>query len=201
MLDETHNKSHDIHPVKCCVWYSENLLNQSTLWFTAAYPAVSYMYFTCLNHELQTMWAGFCVCPHTINCVYLVSTLDGMHMIKCTRLSPSLVGRAWETRLYKNITSLISPLAGLLPMSRTPGILRRWWEVMRFWVTFDVDVHDVSSLFTNVKQSQPSVAWWGYCVFGTFVLLNAPSWSSRKWSHDLLIIIAVIHSHSPKENK
>ena len=197
MLDETHNKSRDIHPVKYCVWYSENLLNQSTLWFTAAYPAVSYMYLcTCLNHELQTMWAGFCVCPHAINCVYLVSTPDVMHMIKCTRLSPSLVGIAWETRLYKHHIPHI-------PLSRATTHVknsRHFTKMMRsdeILVTFDVDVHDVSSLFTNVKQSQPSVAWWGYCVFGTFVLLNALSWSSRQWSHDLLIIIAVIHSHSP----
>ena len=28
--------------------------------------------------------------------VYLASTLDIMHVIKCTRLSPSLAGRAWE---------------------------------------------------------------------------------------------------------
>ena len=28
--------------------------------------------------------------------VYLVSALDVMHVIKCTRLSPSLVGRAYE---------------------------------------------------------------------------------------------------------
>ena len=32
---------------------------------------------------------------HTQSC-YLVSTLDVMHVIKCTRLSPSLIGRAWE---------------------------------------------------------------------------------------------------------
>ena len=28
--------------------------------------------------------------------VYLASTLDVIHMIKCTRLSPTLAGRAWE---------------------------------------------------------------------------------------------------------
>ena len=28
--------------------------------------------------------------------VYLASTLDVMHVIKCTRFSPTLVGRAWE---------------------------------------------------------------------------------------------------------
>ena len=28
--------------------------------------------------------------------VYLASTLDIMHMIKCTRLSPTLAGGAWE---------------------------------------------------------------------------------------------------------
>ena len=33
--------------------------------------------------------------------VYLESTLDVMHMIKCTRLSPFLTGRAWE-RSYIN---------------------------------------------------------------------------------------------------
>ena len=33
--------------------------------------------------------------------VYLVPTLDIMHMIKCTSLSPFLAGRAWE-RSYNN---------------------------------------------------------------------------------------------------
>ena len=36
--------------------------------------------------------------------VYLASTLDVTHVIKCTRLSPSLAGRAWE-RGYPAITS------------------------------------------------------------------------------------------------
>ena len=44
------------------------------------------------------------VCAHTqLSCVYLVSTLDVTHMIKCIRLSPSLVGRAWE-RGYDVVT-------------------------------------------------------------------------------------------------
>ena len=31
-----------------------------------------------------------------LSCVYLLSTLDVTHMIKCNRLSPSLAGTAWE---------------------------------------------------------------------------------------------------------
>ena len=59
-----------IQPVWCCVWHPENLLHRSTLWFTTAVGSsfciiVSYTC-TCLDHELETMWAGFCECPHVI---------------------------------------------------------------------------------------------------------------------------------------
>ena len=37
------------------------------------------------------------VCAHMqLSLVYLVSTLDVMHVMKCTRLSTSLVGKAWK---------------------------------------------------------------------------------------------------------
>ena len=35
--------------------------------------------------------------------VYLASTLDVTHVIKCTRLSPSLAGRAWERGYLESI--------------------------------------------------------------------------------------------------
>ena len=58
---------------------------------------------------------------HTqLSCVYLVSTLDVTHVIKCTGLSPTLARRAWERGhsntttffLYRlsQISSNISPL-------------------------------------------------------------------------------------------
>ena len=51
---------------------------------------------TCLNHELE-LCGRDSVHAHTqLSRVYLASTLDVTHMIKCTRLSPTLTGRAQE---------------------------------------------------------------------------------------------------------
>ena len=48
---------------------------------------------TCLDHKLQIIT----VCAQAqLSRVYLVSTLDVTHVIKCTRLSPSLARRAWK---------------------------------------------------------------------------------------------------------
>ena len=59
----------------------------------------------CLDHELQTPNLHVCMCAHAQSgCVYLVSTLDVIHVIKSTRLFPSLVGRAWEQG-YKCVLS------------------------------------------------------------------------------------------------
>ena len=38
-----------------------------------------------------------------LSCVYLVSTLDIMHVIKCTTLSATLAGRAWERGYTYNV--------------------------------------------------------------------------------------------------
>ena len=76
---------------------SDNLLHRSTLQFTthvgSGFCIIVGYACTCL--ELGTTWAGFreCLCASR---VYLVSTLDVTHVIKYTRLSPSLAGRAWE---------------------------------------------------------------------------------------------------------
>ena len=51
---------------------------------------------TCLNHELK-LCGQDSVCAHTqLSRVYLASTLDVTHVIKCTRLSLTLAGRDWE---------------------------------------------------------------------------------------------------------
>ena len=76
---------------------SDNLLHRSTLQFTthvgSGFCIIVGYACTCL--ELRTTWVGFCECLCASR-VYLVSTLDVTHVIKCTRLSPSLAGRAWE---------------------------------------------------------------------------------------------------------
>ena len=60
-----------IHPVRCRVWHSENLLHRSTLQFTDGCCSqwflchCSYLC-TCLDHKLRTMWAGFRACLHAI---------------------------------------------------------------------------------------------------------------------------------------
>ena len=86
-----------IQPARYRVWHSENLLHWSTLWFTATTASVCLFFFviiamhacTCLNHKLQTMWARFLHSRAQSSRVYLMSTLDIMHVIKRNRLSPS----------------------------------------------------------------------------------------------------------------
>ena len=51
---------------------------------------------TCLDHELRLCGLDSMHAHAQLSCVYLVSTLDVTHVIKCARLSPTLTGRAWE---------------------------------------------------------------------------------------------------------
>jgi len=56
---------------------------------------------TCLDHKLK-LCGQDSVCAHMqLSCVYFASTLDVTHVIKCTRLSPTLAGRAWERGYQK----------------------------------------------------------------------------------------------------
>ena len=79
------------------------LLESTTLVYLAIYSCCSQRFLchgsytcTCLDHELK-LCGRDSVCAHTqLSRVYLASTLDVTHMIKCTRLSPTLTGRAWE---------------------------------------------------------------------------------------------------------
>ena len=105
-----------IHPVCCRVWHPENLLHRSTLRFMIAVGSgfciiISYVCTsagTCLDHELRTMWVGFRECLCAIkSCPPRVYPCDVTHVIKCTRFSPSLAGRAWERGYF-------SPCAHLL---------------------------------------------------------------------------------------
>ena len=51
---------------------------------------------TCLDQQLE-LCGRDSVCAHAqLSRVYLASNPDVMHVIKCTRLSPTLAGRAWE---------------------------------------------------------------------------------------------------------
>ena len=54
---------------------------------------------TCLDHELQMMGQSFVHAHGQFSCVYLTSTFDVTHVIKCTRLSHYLAGRAQEREL------------------------------------------------------------------------------------------------------
>ena len=51
---------------------------------------------TCLDHELKLCGWDFVHAHVQLSRVYLASTLDVTRVIKCTRLSPTLTGRAWE---------------------------------------------------------------------------------------------------------
>ena len=79
------------------IWESTTLVY---LWFTAACSQRSlchdsYMC-TCLNHELQTTWADFHVCPHTIKSCLLCVYPWCHARDKKYQAPPSLVGRGWE---------------------------------------------------------------------------------------------------------
>ena len=51
---------------------------------------------TCLAHELKLCGLDSVRAHAQLSCVYPASTLDIPHVIKYTRLSPTLAGRAWE---------------------------------------------------------------------------------------------------------
>ena len=81
---------------------SDTLLHRSTLRFTAAVAssfraivATRVLGYASITSSERCGWDS--VHAHAqLSRVYLASTLDIMHVIKCTRLSPSLAGRAWE---------------------------------------------------------------------------------------------------------
>ena len=84
----------------------ENLLYPSTLRFTATEGsgfcvivsyACTYLDLTSSKQRGQNSVSAHAQLSH----VYLTSTLDVMHMIKYTRLSPSLAGRACERGYVK----------------------------------------------------------------------------------------------------
>ena len=45
---------------------------------------------------LKSVWA-----PSLVHPCIIVSTLDATHVTKCTRLSPSSAGRAWEQGYFE----------------------------------------------------------------------------------------------------
>ena len=51
---------------------------------------------TCLDHELKLCGRDSMHAHTQLSRVHLTSTLDVTHVIKCTRLSLTLTGRAWE---------------------------------------------------------------------------------------------------------
>ena len=54
---------------------------------------------TCLDHKLDLCGQDAVHAHVQLSRAYLMSTFDVTHGIKCTRLSPSLAGRAWERGL------------------------------------------------------------------------------------------------------
>ena len=79
---------------------TENLLLQSISRFTAA-VASGFCAIVAMRMLASIMSSELCGCDSVhaymqLSHVYLVSTLDIMHVIKYTRLSPSIAGRAWE---------------------------------------------------------------------------------------------------------
>ena len=71
---------------------------------------------SCLNHELQLCGRDSMLAHTQLSCVYLVSTLDVTHVIKCTRLSSTLARRSWE-RGHSNTTTFVYPLYRLSQIS------------------------------------------------------------------------------------
>ena len=81
-----------IQPVRCHVWHLENLLHHSTLRFM---PAVASSFHAIVaTHVLASIMSfnrcrrDFMYAHMQLSCVYLTSTLDITHVIKCTRLPP-----------------------------------------------------------------------------------------------------------------
>ena len=89
-----------IQPVRCHVWCSENLLHRFTLRFSQRFLCHRSYACTCLDHELELCGRDSVHAHAQSSRVYIASTLDVTHVIKCTRLSLTLAGRAWE-RGYK----------------------------------------------------------------------------------------------------
>ena len=92
-----------IQPARYRVWHSENLLHRSTLWFTAT--IASAFFSVIATHVLASITSSKLHGLDSVHAhaqssrVYLMSTLDITHMIKCNRLPPLLNGENLETRL------------------------------------------------------------------------------------------------------
>ena len=71
---------------------------------------------TCLDHELELCGPDSVRAHAQLSRVYLVSTLDVTHVIKCTRLSSTLARRSWE-RGHSNSTTFVYPLYRLSQIS------------------------------------------------------------------------------------
>ena len=97
------------HKISChsaCHWHQVPnlmLLESTTPVYLAIYGCCSQWFLcyrcyacTCLDHELKLCGRDSVHAHAQLSRVYLASTLDVTHVIKCTRLSPTLTRRAWE---------------------------------------------------------------------------------------------------------
>ena len=86
-----------IQPVRCHVCHTENLPHQSTLHcYSQWFHAIIAMGVLALSMSFNLCGRN-CVCTHVqLSCVYFASTLHVTHVIKCTRLFPTLAERTWE---------------------------------------------------------------------------------------------------------
>ena len=102
ILTKTSNKSQNFLPFSPSGAVSDTLKICSTLQFTTAVASeFCTIVATCallliMSSKLHVCGQNFVHAHTQLSRVYLVSTLYITHMIKCTRLSPSLVGKAWE---------------------------------------------------------------------------------------------------------
>ena len=60
------------------------------------YTGVYLVIYDCCSQPLLCHRSCMCTCLNHAQLIYPASTLNITHVIKCTRLSPFLVGRAWE---------------------------------------------------------------------------------------------------------
>ena len=94
-----------IYPVRCRVWHSENLLHRSTLQFTDSCCSQWFLCHCIATRVLVSITSSelcgqdFELAYMQLSHVYLMSALDVMHVIKCTRLSPSLAGESLGMRV------------------------------------------------------------------------------------------------------
>ena len=101
---------------------TENILHRSALRFTATVASdfcaiiATRVLASIMSSELDGHGAHA-----QLSCVYLVSTLDVMHVIKSTRLPPSLLGRAWE-RGYHYCTHVLSSVYAYIFMRTKMGV-------------------------------------------------------------------------------